>query len=848
MPQKKTQAQACVVLCYSISAPLQVATIGNATDVSVKESMREDLFRWLAKHAPGLVKSAVTLQPLQNQQLYKYIVEALQDKAPVVRQQAQAFLVHCIRIAGTNAVNTVVNNVSSATVRDGLAATVRAAAENAKTFVSEAPDSAVAAPAERTASGSDGVGVTAAFNTSSAPVIATITSSTGIVRPVKAGTGAKAPAFSSATLKPGATLSAAPPRVPLTATLTRRSSAPSVSAPAPTGGVGALKDYRVFAGAPGAREHRARASNRSKWIVTSDTLAGASAASFVKSLFSDLNEEWRVAMVASKPLLDDLFASGDTAPGKMEGAMAFLTRQLMECSARVREDEGGALVGEGADQLDALMSNVDLLFKYVAVTLMDVKEKSSAIASAHNLLETITSVVGRFGWVLNKVDGDFIMPTLCEKSGHKREDTRNRYFALLDALVVLLSVNQSASGYPEGLTGVLETYIVPTSSNTKNTTTKVLMLTLMKTFIDKERTHRVLKRNAYLAVAKTLSEPKCVHDVREAALNVFVSVFVTLQCNYSMFYKLISSDERGLTGRGLVGVDSRALDLIKARLEQYVASHPTPPPVAAAVSGAGAITASARGGSSLDGGVDVKAHSAPGASDNSGREASVSDYMTYDSTAPVGNVKVAGGGSAPDLASIDPFHESIAAPPRGAYEAADPKRSRTSGSSPTPEEEGSAGTHTTLTAEAESSGMVPMEPSPAANAVAATAVSVGVSDGKVGGAGVLAIISGGYSPVDRQLTPDCPQYLRTFMRALITQARQHLAHLSSGGADAFNRISGSSTYKAARAAIDEVYRAITEVEDEDTPAGTCFYLCRVCRHLCRLATTVCARSSVVHLC
>ncbi|RYE84126.1 MAG: hypothetical protein EOO65_02790 [Methanosarcinales archaeon] len=85
---------------------LQLTSIGNGGEVTIKDSMREELFKWLAKHAACLPKTTTLTQPLAQPQFYRPVVDALQDKTPTVRRHAQEFLVHAIRIAGTSAVNT----------------------------------------------------------------------------------------------------------------------------------------------------------------------------------------------------------------------------------------------------------------------------------------------------------------------------------------------------------------------------------------------------------------------------------------------------------------------------------------------------------------------------------------------------------------------------------------------------------------------------------------------------------------------------------------------------------------------------------------------------------------------
>ncbi|RYG51789.1 hypothetical protein EON66_10405 [archaeon] len=148
--------------------------------------------------------------------------------------------------------------------------------------------------------------------------------------------------------------------------LARRGSAPGGSHASSSGRGGvAAPEYALNVGTPGAREMRARMLNRAKWSITSESITGVNAAKTVHALFTDVQEEWRAANAANKVLLEDMFSTSASAAQKQEAALLWV----------------GALVAtEGAE--DLAVANTDLLLKYAAVTLLDVKEKTSMISGA----------------------------------------------------------------------------------------------------------------------------------------------------------------------------------------------------------------------------------------------------------------------------------------------------------------------------------------------------------------------------------------------------------------------------------------------------------------------------------
>ncbi|RYG51788.1 hypothetical protein EON66_10400 [archaeon] len=93
------------------------------------------------------------------------------------------------------------------------------------------------------------------------------------------------------------------------------------------------------------------------------------------------------------------------------------------------------------------------------------------------------------------------------QSGHKRDETRNKMFALLDTCAVLLTNNREASGYPDGMTAIVTDYVVPCLLNTKSTTTKVTLLDLVTHIVLREHHHRIVKRTLFPALAKLVRLP-----------------------------------------------------------------------------------------------------------------------------------------------------------------------------------------------------------------------------------------------------------------------------------------------------------------------------------------------------
>jgi len=161
------------------------------------------------------------------------------------------------------------------------------------------------------------------------------------------------------------------------------------------------RDYALYDGAPRGRELRLARFNKGKWIITSDAVTGSGAARTVQGLLQDTADEWRAANIASPTLLADMFVTGDTAAGKVEAAVAWLAHAIA--------------VGEGET---AALANSDLVLKYVAVLLLDVREKSSLISGAQAVLDALLSAVSKRGLHLHRAEADIIMPTMCEKVSH----------------------------------------------------------------------------------------------------------------------------------------------------------------------------------------------------------------------------------------------------------------------------------------------------------------------------------------------------------------------------------------------------------------------------------------------
>lgn len=160
------------------------------------------------------------------------------------------------------------------------------------------------------------------------------------------------------------------------------------------------------------------------------------------------------------------------------------------------------------------------------------------------LVDALFCAISRKGVKMYRSDGDIIMPTLCEKvrrayyqvasappcsctatatisaavyislsmaactvqSGHKREETRNKLFTLLDTGAILLTNNREASGYPDGMTALVSDYVIPCLLNTKSTTTKVTLLDLVTHIVLREHHHRIVKRTLFPALARLVRD------------------------------------------------------------------------------------------------------------------------------------------------------------------------------------------------------------------------------------------------------------------------------------------------------------------------------------------------------
>lgn len=224
-----------------------------------------------------------------------------------------------------------------------------------------------------------------------------------------------------------------------------------------------------------------------------------------------------------------------------------------------------------------------------------------------SLLEVLLSVFSRFAVPVTRWEADVLLPTLCEKAGNKRDDTRTRYGNAVADVCSLLASNTAAAfgalptaaGVPP-IASVLETYVLPVVVGSKNASSRVVLLGVMRRVVEARKSAKAVKRSTLTAVAKLLTDAKwaAASEVREAVLGLFAAVWTALDSDISALRRLLGVDGTGAgrAGAGVVGgagdsgVEARAWDIIKSRIEQLATAAGISIGAPAAAAGGGAVT------------------------------------------------------------------------------------------------------------------------------------------------------------------------------------------------------------------------------------------------------------------
>lgn len=197
-------------------------------------------------------------------------------------------------------------------------------------------------------------------------------------------------------------------------------------------------------------------------------------------------------------------------------------------------------------------------------------EKSSIIGTALTIVEALASAAargaamgvggGRGGAAaapgtvrLGRYEGDIIMPTLCERSGHKRDDTRLRVASLITSLTYTLGrdpafVPEGSSVDGAGVGAVLETYLLPPLSGgaARSARTQVALLDVLTGILSAAGSgsegratgrHRLVRKLAPAAARLLVSAP----EVRDASLRFFSALYKALERSADSVYRLLVS-------------------------------------------------------------------------------------------------------------------------------------------------------------------------------------------------------------------------------------------------------------------------------------------------------------------
>ena len=333
--------------------------------VGVAIGGRDELLGWMARHAAGAMRNGTTLPVFQA--LAPRAVEALGDRSPAARAAALDLAAHVVRIAGAEPVKAALKQLKPAQ-RLAVEAAVDAAIVTGRALSQSAAAGAAISAVDIDASGH--IAVTAA----------------GTLRPATKGMvaskkGAKAVSSSAA-------LSAA--------------SASSVDS------------FALCVGASGARDARLAKSAAEAVAARFGIRLGEGSSDIAaqqRQLVRLTQLDWAAAKCAAPALTAALFAEGDTAPEHHVEAMRWLTQQLL------LPETVAADAAASTPTLDFVRACSDLLLRYVACQLWEPRSKPAALSATFALLDRVLSLFTQRGWGLAWLEGEVLLPALCERAG-----------------------------------------------------------------------------------------------------------------------------------------------------------------------------------------------------------------------------------------------------------------------------------------------------------------------------------------------------------------------------------------------------------------------------------------------
>ena len=549
---------AAAVSSPSFCAVVEAAMKGSAMATNVGGA-RDDVLCWIARHSAAIAPSPNAINLFQ--QLASKAVEALGDRSPAARAAASDLVAHVVRIAGVDSVKGALDMLKPAQ-RLAVEGSLETAVASGKALLAQTIASRTMAQPSLAAGQ---LGVTD-LNEAIAPLAS---SAIGGGKALNKKTG-------TTTVKNG-----------------------SASASASTV-ASSSESYALFMGQSAAKEARmsksAAESSAVRFNLRLGSDGGASDAMLQQKQILRLTQnDWTAAKCASASLMACLFADGDSSSEKHVEAMKWITQQLMlDCTAVVP--------AASSPTLDFVRNNSDLLFKYIAAQLWEPRGKPAALTVSQTLLDRILSLFSQRGWALAWLEGEVLLPALCERTGSgigssSSSSVDDKASGLIVNTILLLRTcveyaPRGSSGVDSPLAHILERHIYSRILDSKAKQSMRVSLCsvaarLMRAVSSSGATHSVTLRRSIVVQIVRLCErdgmqsrdsPLQSVEVRSGLGELLSELFAQLggggaqpssPAVWSSFWKLATIDAKAATSLGLpVGVTLEVEARLKADIEK----------------------------------------------------------------------------------------------------------------------------------------------------------------------------------------------------------------------------------------------------------------------------------------
>ena len=539
-PSQSQQIQlgATAVFSPSFCAIVEAAMKGSAMATNVGGA-RDDVLCWIARHSAAISSSPTANQLFQ--QLASKAVDALGDRSPAARAAASDLVAHVVRIAGIDSVKSALDMLKPAQ-RLAVEGSLESAVASGKALLAQANASKTSGE-----------------------------NATSIVQPISVDFTDSVTSLSSHT-QAGKTLVkkvSGQAKLGTTSTLVSSTS------------VASSDSYALFRGPAAAKESRMSKSTAESSAVRFNLRLGSEggssdAALQQRQLLRLTQNDWISAKCASTSLMTNLFADGDSASEKHIEAMKWITNQLMlDCT--------DISTSATSPTLDFVRGNSDLLFKYIAAQLWEPRGKPSLLLVTQTLLDRILSLFSQRGWSLVWLEGEVLLPALCERSGNLggSASSEEKVSGLIVNTILLLRTcleyaPRGSTGVDSPLAHIMERHIYNRILDTKAKQSMRVSLCcvaarLMRTVSYSGATHTVTLRRSTVVQLVRLCERDGMHprdsplqnvEVRTAIGELLAELFAQLGGGsdssisaWTSFWRLATIDTKAATTMGLpVGV------------------------------------------------------------------------------------------------------------------------------------------------------------------------------------------------------------------------------------------------------------------------------------------------------